>query len=214
MILYSYFRSSAAYRTRMALALKGITYETRFVHLLRDGGEQLKLDYRRLNPLGRVPTLLDGEQVFTQSVAIMEYLDEAYPDPPLMPSGPADRAHVRAIVQVLAADTQPLQNLAVGRYLGREMQQPKDAVDTWTRHWMCNGLAAVEQLLSGMPAGNFCLGGFPTIADICVVAQCYASRRFQVPLENYSRVAQIDAHCRSLPAFRAAAPEVQGDFED
>jgi len=253
-ILYTYFRSSAAYRARLALSLKGIAYEARFVHLLRDGGEQFKPAYRRLNPLARVPTLIDGEQVFTQSVAIMEYLEEAYPQPAIMPGDPVARARVRAITQVLAADTQPLQNLVVSRYLGQVMNQPKPAIDEWTRHWMNNGLAAVEELLAGFAGGladsstssadtraraggsggslagagggsdgvaagssaaeaPFCVGNFATIADICLVAQCFASRRFSVPIERYPRVARIEAHCRALPAFRAAAPDQQPDFE-
>ena len=213
MILYTYFRSSAAYRARLALSLKGIAYEARFVHLLRDGGEQLKPGYRRLNPLGRVPTLIDGERVFTQSVAIMEYLEETRQAEPIMPREPGARARVRAITQVLAADTQPLQNLAVGQYLAREMHQPKQAIDDWTRHWMNNGLAAVEELLASAGSGDFSVGTHATIADICIVAQCFASRRFEVPVERYARVARIDAHCRSLGAFRAAAPDVQPDFE-
>ncbi len=213
MILYTYFRSSAAYRARMALALKGITYEPRYIHLLREGGEQLRPDYRKLNPLGRVPTLIDGDQVFTQSIAIMEYLDEAYPAPPIMPSRAADRARARAITQVIASDIQPLQNLATGRYLAQELKQPKESVDAWTRHWMTNGLAAVEQLLKDQASGEVAVGRYPTIADICIVAQCYASRRFQVAIENYPHVHRIDAHCRALPAFKAAAPEAQADFE-
>jgi len=256
-ILYTYFRSSAAYRARLALSLKGIAYEARFVHLLRDGGEQLKPGYRRLNPLGRVPTLIDGERVFTQSVAIMEYLEEAYPRPAIMPGEPVARAQARAITQVLAADTQPLQNLAVSRYLGQVMNQPKPAIDAWMRHWMNNGLAALEELLAGFAGGvgsageggsssggvgsgvgsslsggsgvsggsaggavaksiaetPFCIGDFPTIADICLVAQCFASRRLAVPIERYPRVARIEAHCRALPAFQVAAPERQPDFE-
>ena len=214
MILYTYFRSSAAYRARMALSLKGIAYESRHVHLVRDGGEQLRPEYRRLNPLGRVPTLIDGERVLTQSVAIMEYLDEAYPRPAIMPRDPLSRARMRAITQVLAADTQPLQNLAVTRYLARELQQPQAAIEAWTRHWMNNGLAAVERLLEECgPPGDFCSGGQPGIADICIVAQCFASRRFQVPIEDYPRIARIDAHCRQLEAFRAAAPDRQADYE-
>ena len=214
MILYTYFRSSAAYRARIALHLKGIPFESRYVHLLRRGGEQLQPDYKRLNPLGRVPTLIDGEQVLTQSVAIMEYLEEAHPAPPIMPTGAAPRALVRAITQTIAADIQPMQNLSTTRYLSRELNQSQDGVNAWTRHWMNNGLQAVEELLAGADSrGPFCCGDFPTIADICIVAQCFASRRLQVPVDSFVRVARIDAHCRNLPAFRAAAPENQADFE-
>lgn len=214
MILYTYFRSSASYRARIALHLKGIPFESRYVHLLRQGGEQLQPDYKQLNPLGRVPTLVDGEQVVTQSVAIMEYLDDAYPSPPIMPAGAAQRALVRAITQTIAADIQPLQNLSTTRYLSRELHQSQEAVNEWTRHWMRNGLHAVEELLAGVGRrGPFSCGEFPTIADICIVAQCYSSRRLQVPVESFAHVARIDAHCRELAAFRAAAPENQADFE-
>jgi maleylpyruvate isomerase len=214
MILYTYFRSSASYRVRLALHLKGIPYEPRYVHLLRGGGEQLSAEYKRLNPLGRVPTLIDGEQVLTQSGAIMEYLEERYPDPPIMPQAVADRAFVRAIAQTIVADIQPLQNLSVARYLSRELKQPQEAIDAWMRHWVGNGLQAVETLLAGSTAaGNYCSGGHPTIADICLVAQCVAARRFKVTVEDYKNIARIDAHCREKPEFRAAAPEAQADFE-
>lgn len=214
MILYTYFRSSASYRARIALHLKGIPFESRFVHLLRQGGQQLQPDYRRLNPLGRVPTLIDGAQVVTQSVAIMEYLEEAYPAPHIMPTDAAHRALVRAITQTIAADIQPMQNLSTTRYMSAELHQPQEAINAWTRHWMSNGLRAVEDLLAASDtSGNFSCGEFPSIADICIVAQCYSSRRLQVPVESFARVARIDAHCRELPAFRAAAPENQADFE-
>jgi maleylpyruvate isomerase len=214
MILYTYFRSSAAYRARLALHLKGLQYESRYIHLLRGGGEQLSADYQRLNPLGRVPTLIDGDLVLTQSGAIMEYLEERYPDTPIMPKPVADRALVRAIAQTIVADTQPLQNLAVARYLSRDMQQSQEAINAWTRHWMNNGLHAVEALLAESGGfGKFCVGDHPTIADICLVAQCATSRRFSVPIENYKNIARIDASCRELPQFRAAAPEAQADFE-
>jgi len=214
MILYTYFRSSAAYRARLALHLKGIKFESRYVHLLRDGGEQLSAEYKRLNPLGRVPTLVDDELVLTQSGAIMEYLEERYPGPPIMPEAAGDRAFVRSIAQTLVADTQPLQNLGVARYLSREMQQSQEAINVWTRHWMSNGFAAVEALLVRRGAcGEFCCGDRPSIADICIVAQCFTTRRFNLALDPYPNVARIDARCRELAAFRAAAPAAQADFE-
>ena len=214
MILYTYFRSSAAYRARLALHLKAIPYEPRYLHLLRGGGEQLGADYRRLNPLGRVPTLIDGELVLTQSGAIMEYLEERYPDEPIMPRAIVERAFVRAVAQTFVADTQPLQNLSVARYLSRQFQQSQDAINAWTQHWMLNGFQAVETLLEAPPAaGDYCCGDRPTVADICLVAQCFASRRFNVTLEKFPNIARIDARCRELPAFRAAAPDKQADFE-
>ena len=214
MILYTYFRSSAAYRARIALHLKGVKFESRHVHLLRQGGEQLQVDYKRLNPLGRVPTLIDGDNVVTQSVAIMEYLEEVCPTPRIMPDGAAARALVRAITQTIVADIQPLQNLSTTRYLTRELHQSQEGVNSWTRHWMNNGLHAVEELLAASDSrGDFSCGDLPTIADICIVAQCYASRRLQVPVDSFARIARIDAHCRELAAFRAAAPEQQADFE-
>lgn len=216
MILYTYFRSSAAYRARMALSLKGIAYESRFVHLLRNGGEQHDPAYRRLNPLGRVPTLVDDGRVINQSVAIMEYLEETHPGPALLPSDPVERAHVRAITQVFAADTQPLQNLVVKIYLRDVLHQTNAATDEWMRHWMNNGLAAVEQMLAGNSTEGgpaYCVGSFPTMADICLVAQCFSSRRMGVSVDAYPRVARIDEHCRSLPQFAAAAPQAQPDFE-
>jgi len=216
MILYTYFRSSAAYRARLALSLKGIAYESRFVHLLRHGGEQHDPAYRRLNPLGRVPTLIDGERVINQSVAIMEYLEETRPDPAILPSDPLARARVRAITQVFAADTQPLQNLAVRVYLRDVLHQTGPVMDEWMRHWMSNGLAAVEQMLAGAPHEEgpaYCVGGFPTMADICLVAQCFSSRRMGVSVDAFPRVARIDEHCRSQPRFAAAAPQAQPDFE-
>lgn len=216
MILYTYFRSSAAYRARLALSLKGVDYESRFVHLLRNGGEQHDPAYRQLNPLGRVPTLVDGGRVINQSVAIMEYLEETRPDPAILPSDPVARAQVRAITQVFAADTQPLQNLAVRCYLRDVLHQSDPVMDEWMRHWMNNGLAAVEAMLAGSSddAGcTYCVGNFPTMADICLVAQCASSRRMGVSIEAYPRVARIDEHCRSQPRFAAAAPQAQPDFE-
>jgi maleylacetoacetate isomerase len=141
--------------------------------------------------------LIDGDSTLTQSGAIMEYLEERYPDPPILPKSIADRAFIRSIAQTFIADTQPLQNLAVARYLAKDMQQSQDAIDTWTRHWMSNGLQAVESLLAAARgAGRFCRGEHPTVADICLVAQCTASRRLNVPIENFSAIARIDGRPR------------------
>jgi maleylpyruvate isomerase len=213
-ILYTYFRSSAAYRVRIALHLKALPFEAKIVHLIRNGGAQHDADYRRMNPLGRVPTLIDGARTLTQSMAIMEYLDEAYGGVPIMPAAPWERAAVRAMALTLVADTQPLQNLSATRYLSKTLSLPKAAVDAWSLHWMSNGLRALEALLAdSASSGAYCSGDFPTIADICLVAQCMSARRLNVAIEDYPNVARIDAACRSLPEFRRAAPEAQPDFE-
>jgi maleylacetoacetate isomerase len=214
MVLYTYFRSSAAFRVRIALNLKGIEYEPRFVHLLRDGGEQHREDYRHLNPLGRVPTLIDAGHVLTQSIAIIEYLEEVYPSPALMPAEPKDRAFVRAIALTIVADTQPLQNLSVTRYLAESLTLPKRVIGAWLQHWIGNGMRVVEQLLgSASVQSDFCRGDFPTLADVCLIAQCVAARRFRVPMEDFPHIRRIEAQCLQLDAVKRAQAEAQPDFE-
>ncbi len=214
MILYTYFRSSAAYRVRIALELKSLQYESRYVHLLRHGGEQTSADYRRLNPLGRVPTLIDGDAVLTQSIAILEYLEEKYPSYPILPSEPLQRAWVRSLVQIIAADMQPLQNLSTVRYLSKVLSQPSDAVDAWVINWMTNGFAALELLLKNSRyAGKFCCGDAAGAADICLVAQVFSARRYGIDFAPFPILAAIDARCREIPAFEAASPGAQKDFE-
>lgn len=214
MQLYSYFRSSAAYRVRIALNLKGLSYEYLGVHLLKNGGEQLSDSYRALNPTALVPTLVDGEVSLGQSMAIVEYLDETHPAPALLPADPVGRARVRAIAQTIACDTHPLNNLRVLKYLKRELNVDDEARDTWYRHWVDQGLSAVEAMLANSPAtGAYCHGDTPGLADLCLVPQVYNARRLKCDLSAMPNIVRIDAACRALQAFDLAAPDKQPDSE-
>jgi len=210
MQLYSYFRSSAAYRVRIALALKGVDWECVPVHLPK--GEQRAEHYLVLNPQALVPTLVDEEKSFTQSLAIIEYLDERYPQPPLLPSTPLERARVRAIALSIACDIHPLNNLRVLQYLVRTLGVSEEAKNGWYRHWIDLGLSALEKQLSNDSAtGTFCHGDNPSLADICLVPQLANARRYAISLGAYPILTGIDSTCRALPAFAAAAPERQPD---
>lgn len=214
MQLYSYFRSSAAYRVRIALNIKGIAYEYLGVHLLKDGGQQLSDGYRALNPSALVPTLVDADVTLGQSLAIIEYLDETHPQPPLLPADAPGRARVRAIAQAIACDTHPLNNLRVLKYLKRNLQVSDDAKNEWYRHWVGLGLAAVESMLADSSStGRYCHGDTPGLADACLVPQVYNARRFDCDLSAFPTVVRIDEACRELPAFDLAQPEKQPDFE-
>src|SRR5690606_6749265 len=214
MQLYSYFRSSAAYRVRIALNIKGIAYEYLGVHLLKDGGQQLSDGYRALNPSALVPTLVDADVTLGQSLAIIEYLDETHPQPPLLPADAAGRARVRAIAQAIACDTHPLNNLRVLKYLKRNLQVSDDAKNEWYRHWVGLGLAALESMLADSSStGRYCHGDTPGLADACLVPQVYNARRFDCDLSAFPTVVRIDEACRELPAFDLAQPEKQPDFE-
>jgi len=209
MILYGLAVSSASYRVRIALALKGLTV-TSVTKQLRENEHRLE-DYLRINPQGFVPALvLDDGTVLTQSMAIIEYLDEAYPNSPLLPRDPVARARVRAMAQVIACDIHPLNNLRVLRYLEEEVQQDKAARDAWYSHWVQAGFAALEGLL-GREAGESrcCFSDAPSLADVCLVPQMFNARRFSVELTAFPRLLRIDAHCRELAAFAGAAPERQ-----
>ncbi len=213
--LYTYFRSSCAYRVRIALALKGLEFESHYIHLMRDGGQNWKPEYTRQNPQGLVPTLADGQRVYTQSLAIVEYLEEAYPDPPLLPVEARDRAYVRALALIVACDIQPLNNLRVLDYLKQTLSADEVQTMAWYRHWLSEGLHAVEVLLNTHEQSGdcCCYGDVPTLADICLIPQVYNARRFDCDLAPFPRVQKIYACCTALPAFRAAAPENQGDAE-
>ena len=212
MKLYDFFRSSAAYRVRIALNLKGLKAERAFVHLRRR--EQFEPSYLELNPQGVVPTLIDGEAVIGQSLAILEYLEETRPEPPLLPADPVGRARVRQLALIVACEVHPLNNLKVLTYLRGELGADDETVKTWYRHWVAKGLGAIEALLEGGPEGAaFCHGARPTLADVCLVPQVYNARRFDCDLSALPRVVAIDAACTALEAFRDAAPENQPDAE-
>ena len=212
MKLYSYFRSSAAYRARIALHLKGLAFDYVPVHLRK--GEQNAQAYRALNRQALVPTLIDGDTAVTQSLAIIEYLDELHPEPPLLPSTPAARARVRAIALAICCDMHPLNNLRVLRYLVHTLKIGEEAKDAWYRHWIDTGLAALEaQLAADAATGTFCHGDVPTMADVCLVPQLANARRANIPLDGYPTLLRIDATCRALDAFARAAPDRQPDAD-
>ncbi|MEJ7137630.1 maleylacetoacetate isomerase [Amphibiibacter pelophylacis] len=214
MQLYTFFRSSAAFRVRIALNLKGLDWQAVPVHLRRGGGEQHQAAFLAVNPAGKVPALVDEDEVLTQSLAIIEYLDETRPEPPLLPAAPLERARVRAIAQTIACDIHPLGNLGVLRYLKRELGAGDDARDAWSRHWVEQGLAAVEQMLVRSPhTGLFCHGDTPTLADCCLVPQVFNARRVDCDLDAMPTLRRIAEHCLTLAAFCQAAPQCQGDAD-
>ena len=209
MKLYSFFRSSAAFRVRIALGLKGLSYETIPVHLGR--GEHRAESYRSVNPQRRVPALaFDDGTVLFQSLAIIEYLDEIHPQPPLLPSDPVTRARARAVADIIACDIHPVNNSGMLKMLRERFAADEAAVNAWIAHWITEGFAAVERLIEPAP---FAFGPAPTIADICIVPQVYNARRFKVALDPFPRLVAADAAARTLPAFAAAAPEAQPDAE-
>lgn len=213
-LLYGYWRSSASYRVRMALHLKGIPFEQRAVHLVRDGGQQHAAEYRVLNPQRQVPTLVHGDHVLTQSLAILEYLEEVHPEPALLPGDPDGRARVRALCGVIACDTHPLNNLSVLGYLVHTLGLDEDAKTAWYRHWVGRGLDAFERLLADSDAtGRFCHGDAPTLADCCLLPQVYNARRFNCDESNWPEIRRVCAELETISAIRDAAPENQPDAE-
>jgi len=214
MKLYSYFRSSAAYRVRIALNLKGLPYDYAPVHLLRDGGEQLKPAYRRLNPDAILPTLVDGDNVLTQSLAIIEYLEETHPEPPLLPKSPVDRAYVRSVALQVACEIHPVNNLRVLKYLKHTVGADDATRDEWYRHWVEAGFTTLEEhLASDSRTGKFCFGDTPTVADACLVPQVFNAQRFKIDLTQFPTIQRIHDHASQLDAFVRAAPGVQPDAE-
>jgi maleylpyruvate isomerase len=209
--LYSYFRSSAAYRARIALNLKGIAFETIPVHLIKDGGHNKRPEFRAINPQMRVPVLVtpDGETLL-QSLAIIEYLEETHPEPALLPKDPVGRAKVRALAELIACDIHPLNNTSPLRYLKNTMHQEQSAIDAWYHHWVIEGFAALETLIT---PGPYACGAAVTIADVCLVPQVANARRLKVPLERFPKIVAVDAACLALPAFDRARPEHQPDAE-
>lgn len=212
MIVHGFFRSSAAHRLRIALNLKGLGGEFRSVHLRR--GDQKAEAYRSVNPQGLVPALeTDDGAVLTQSLAIVEWLDETHPEPPLLPADPVTRAHARAFAEVIACDIHPLQNLRVLRYLKKTYGQEQDGLDAWCRHWVGEGLAACEGLLAREPERAFAFGDGPGLAEVCLVPQMLAADRFGLDHAPFPRLRALREKCEALPAFAAARPEVQPDAE-
>ena len=212
--LHTYFRSSASYRVRIALNLKGLDARHVPVHLTRGGGEQFSADFRALNPQALVPVFADDKVALSQSLAIMEYLDERYPASPLLPTTLEGRAGARQIALALACDIHPVNNLRVLKYLTGTLSVNEEVKQEWVRHWMVLGLQALEaEIVRHGDGRDFCVGQYPTIADCCLVPQLFNARRFEVNLEPYPALRAIDAACQALPAFRDAHPSVQPDAE-
>lgn len=211
--LYSYFRSSASYRVRIALNLKGLPFEYVPVHLLKDGGQQHTADYQRINPAGLVPALVDDGHAIGQSLAIMEYLDETRPElPALLPREPLGRARVRGLAQAIACEIHPLNNLRVLQYLEKDLKLDEATKATWYRHWITVGFTAVEAMLVNNPhTSRFCHGDTPGMADCCLIPQIANSRRFDTPLDAFPTIRRIETACLALDAFAKAAPQVQPD---
>ena len=209
--LYSFFRSSAAFRVRIALNLKNIPYEMQFVHLSKDGGHNRTAEYRAVNPQMKVPALvLDGGETLIQSLAIMDYLEETHPQPPLLPKDPLARAKVRAVAQIIACDIHPIDNTAPLRYLKNVLGHDQPAIDAWYHHWILDGFEAIETLISPAP---YCFGAQVTLADVCLVPQVANARRLKVPLERFPKIVAAEQACLKLPPFDKARPENQPDAE-
>ncbi|MEO8600845.1 MAG: maleylacetoacetate isomerase [bacterium] len=212
--LYTYFRSSAAYRVRIALNLKGLSYQSVPVHLLKNGGEHLQDSYRAINPGAMLPSLQDGDSTLTQSLAILEYLEEVYPDISLLPVDPLGRARVRALALTVACDIHPINNLRVLKYISGVLQVSEETKTQWYRHWTHEGLGIMEaHLARDRQTGIFCHGETPTLADCCLIPQVFNAQRFQVDLSPYPIIAGIHARCAELPAFISAHPEQQPDAD-
>lgn len=210
--LYTYWRSSAAFRVRIGLHIKGLSCEQRFVHLVKGGGEQHAPAFAALNPQELVPVLTVGDQSIAQSLAILEYLDELQPLPALLPATALERARVRSLALLVACDIHPINNLRVGQYLTQHFGAAEADKTAWMRHWMQVGFDALEQRLANeSQTGLCCHGDAPTLADLCLIPQCYNALRFGLDLQTWPTIARIFAHCQQLPAFAAAWPEVQPD---
>ena len=211
MKLYTYFRSSAAYRVRIALNLKGLPYEMVAIHLTKEGGQQHQPDFHAINPQDRVPALkLSSGEVLTQSLAIVEYLDEIEPEPPFLPADALARAKVRAVAQMVACDIHPLNNLIALQYLKRTLKHEQPDIDAWYHHWVIEGFKAIEAMIKPAP---YACGAHVTLADICLIPQVFNARRLKVPLEAFPKIVAVETACLKLPAFDEARPENQPDAE-
>jgi maleylpyruvate isomerase len=213
MKLYTYFRSSASYRVRIALNLKGLSAEQVPVHLVKDGGQQLQADYRAINADALVPSLIDDDgAALTQSLAIIEYLEETHPQPSLLPRTPVERAYVRSLALTIACEIHPINNLRVLKYLTGKLNVSEADKDAWYRHWVEQGLQALETtIVRDGRSGKFCFGDTPTIADCCLVPQLYNARRFNCDLSQVPTLVRIGDHCMTQDAFINASPEKQAD---
>ncbi len=212
--LYTYYRSSAAFRVRIALALKGLEYDAVPVHLQRDGGQHRTTEFAARNPARLIPALDVDGNVLTQSLAILEYLEETHPEPSLLPAGALERARVRALALAVACDMHPLNNLRVLRYLAHELELDEARRARWYRHWVEIGFEALEAMLRrGRPEGPYCHGERPGLADCCLVPQVFNARRFNIPVEPYPTILAVHEACMGLAAFQRAAPAAQADAE-
>lgn len=210
MTLYGYFRSSTAYRTRIAMNLKGLSYDNVTVNLAQD--EQLEAEFKALNPQGLVPVLQADDLLLYQSPAILEWLEEVYPEPALLPKDAAGRMHVRAISAMIGCDMHPINNRRILQYLRNELSVDEEKVMAWCQRWMSEGFAALEQrLAANKTRGNFCYGDSPTLADCYLIPQVSSARRFKVDLSPYPNIVAIDTHCRTLKVFADADPIMQPD---
>ncbi len=207
--LYTYFRSSAAFRVRIALNLKKLDWQPEVVWL--PTGEQAQAGYRAVNPQALVPTLVEGDHHLAQSMAIIEYLDECHPQPPLLPGSARDRARIRSLAQLVACDIHPVNNLRILKYLKHEMNQTQEAIDTWYRHWCTEGLSAYEHQLGNSAAGEFSHGNQVTMADICLVPQVFNAQRFEVDMKQFPKTMAVFGNCMKLEAFAAAQPSKQAE---
>ena len=216
--LYTYYRSSAAYRVRIALNIKVIAYQAEYIHLLKDGGQVNTAEYQQINPQKLLPSYREGDDIFTQSLAIIEYIDETHPSPPLLPSSALDRAFVRSLALSIACDIHPLDNLRVLKYLQNKLNIDKKDRDCWYCHWIQEGFTALETRLRQnnvnrkSESSDYCFGKQVTLADICLIPQVYNAIRFKCVLNNYPIINSIYNNCMKLPAFQQASPEQQVDF--
>jgi maleylpyruvate isomerase len=209
--LYTYFRSSAAYRVRIALNLKGLPCEMVAIHLTKDGGQHHKPEYHAVNPQERVPALaLSTGEVLTQSLAIIEYLDDIQPEPALLPADALERAKVRAVAQIVACDIHPLNNLISLQYLKRVLKHEQAEIDAWYHHWVIEGFKAIEAMIT---PGPYACGAHVTLADVCLIPQVFNARRLKVPLDAFPKIVAVETACLKLPAFDKARPENQPDAE-
>jgi maleylacetoacetate isomerase len=204
--LYDYFRSTASYRVRIALNLKHLDYQLKEIHLVNNGGEQFSSDYKNINPLSRVPTLVDNDFTLTQSLAIIEYLDAKYPTNKLIPADLKLAGQVRAFSQIIACDIHPLNNLSILKYLKQKLNVSDEAKNKWYHHWIINGFDAIEKILQSS-SGKYCFGDSITLADISLVAQVYNANRFNVSLVNYPNIVRINNNCLELDEFKKASPD-------